>query len=516
MTTLFFPILLLLFSFGINFFYGSIGVLPIDTFAHFDTGSRILNGEVPFKDYWTTSGPFIDYMQSIYFYFFGISWFSYILNGSVINSIISLFTYEFFKVINLKSKFAFIYALCFSILANPSMGSPFVDHYSSFFSLLAIYSFLYAIYSKKNFFFFLVPILILIGFFCKQTPSAYIVLIIIFSSIVYFFQTKNISWLKIFSISSILSILLSSFYLIYNNIDLELFLTQYLYFPKTIAESRLGTYDLGFFRIVKDFKLIIIPIVILAYFTFFKNNEKKIEINITNMMFCLFSVALIFHQLLTWNFIFIFFLIPILCGIIQSNIVDKFKYKKIMVFFIMIFCVGSTLKFHERFNLERKMLKLENISLKKSIDSELINIKLKGLKWVTFYEYKNPELEIKIIKDSLEKIKKEKRNAMLISNLQFFESITKKKLNSPNRWFENSVAYPSPENDHYQYYILFLKNLIIEKKIKVIFIETIIHRDHDHIINTLLTKFSKNCSIKINMNERFDKLDISRCLSDLL
>ena len=153
MTTLFFPILLLLFSFGINFFYGSIGVLPIDTFAHFDTGSRILNGEVPFKDYWTTSGPFIDYMQSIYFYFFGISWFSSILNGSVINSIISLFTYEFFKIINLKSKFAFIYALCFSILANPSMGSPFVDHYSSFFSLLAIYSFLYAIYSIHYFIF---------------------------------------------------------------------------------------------------------------------------------------------------------------------------------------------------------------------------------------------------------------------------------------------------------------------------------------------------------------------------
>ena len=516
MTTLFFPIFLVFFSFSINFFYGSLGVLPIDTFSHFDTGLRVLNGEVPFKDYWTTSGPFIDYIQSVYFKFFGISWFSYILNGSVINSIVTFFTYKFLRIINLDSKFAFIYALFFSILANPSMGSPFVDHYSSFLSLLSIYSFIYAIYSKKNLFFFLVPILVFIGFLCKQTPSAYVALVIIFCSIIYFFETRDISWLKIFILSSILSIMLLIVYLIYYEIDLELFLIQYFYFPQTIAGDRINTYDFSFLRIFKDFKLIIIPIIVLIYYIFNKKIEKKTEVKLTNIIICLFSSALIFHQLLTWNFIFIFFLIPILCGIIQMNITDKFRFKKTMIFLIMIFCIASTFKFHLRFNLERKMINLENINLKNSIDSKLINEKLKGLKWITYYESEKPELEIQIIKESLKDIKKEKKNVMLIANLQFFESITEKKLNSPNRWFENSVAYPNQQNDYYQYYILFLKNLILNKKIEVIFVETKLSKDHDHVLATLLTKFSKNCSIKTNINERFDKIDISKCLSEML
>ena len=173
MTTLFFPILLVFFSFSVNLFYGSIGVLPIDTFSHFDTGFRILKGDTPFIDYWTTSGPIIDMIQAIFFKIFGINWFSYILNGSLFNSIVSLFTYFFFRLTGLNIKFSFFYALCFSFLANPSMGSPFVDHYSTFFSLMSIFSFLYAIYTKKNYFFYFVPLLLFLAFFCKQTPSGY-------------------------------------------------------------------------------------------------------------------------------------------------------------------------------------------------------------------------------------------------------------------------------------------------------------------------------------------------------
>ena len=41
---------LILFSFLVNYYYGSIGVLPQDTFAYYDSAYRILNGAVPFKD----------------------------------------------------------------------------------------------------------------------------------------------------------------------------------------------------------------------------------------------------------------------------------------------------------------------------------------------------------------------------------------------------------------------------------------------------------------------------------
>ena len=131
--TLIIPITLVIFSFLLNFFYSSKGVLPIDTFAHFDTGFRVTQGEIPFKDYWTTSGLFIDIFQFFLFNIFGVSWSSYIINGSIINALITLFLFFFLKEINIKTGYAFFYSFCFSILANPSIGTPFVDHYSAFF-----------------------------------------------------------------------------------------------------------------------------------------------------------------------------------------------------------------------------------------------------------------------------------------------------------------------------------------------------------------------------------------------
>ena len=47
-----------------------LSVFPLDSFAYFDTGFRILLGEYPFKDYWIIHGPFIDYFQSFFFYIF--------------------------------------------------------------------------------------------------------------------------------------------------------------------------------------------------------------------------------------------------------------------------------------------------------------------------------------------------------------------------------------------------------------------------------------------------------------
>ena len=61
-----FVIFLFFFSLLINQYYGNRGIFPADSFAHFDTGFRILLGEYPFKNYWVVSGPFIDYLQAVF------------------------------------------------------------------------------------------------------------------------------------------------------------------------------------------------------------------------------------------------------------------------------------------------------------------------------------------------------------------------------------------------------------------------------------------------------------------
>jgi hypothetical protein len=48
-------------GFIFNYYFGSIGVFPIDTFSHFDTGYLVLKGYAPFKDYWATTGSILDF-----------------------------------------------------------------------------------------------------------------------------------------------------------------------------------------------------------------------------------------------------------------------------------------------------------------------------------------------------------------------------------------------------------------------------------------------------------------------
>ena len=58
--------LISIFAFLINFYVGSNGVYPVDTFIHYDNGYRILLGEHPIKDYWIVHGFLIDYIQAIF------------------------------------------------------------------------------------------------------------------------------------------------------------------------------------------------------------------------------------------------------------------------------------------------------------------------------------------------------------------------------------------------------------------------------------------------------------------
>ena len=61
-------LLIFLFSLLINQYYANKGAFPIESFAHFDIAFRILQGDIPFQDYWLVSGLFIDYTQALFFY----------------------------------------------------------------------------------------------------------------------------------------------------------------------------------------------------------------------------------------------------------------------------------------------------------------------------------------------------------------------------------------------------------------------------------------------------------------
>ena len=61
-------ILILLVSFAANYYYGSIGVFPVDTFAFFDSANFINKGFLPIRDYWLDIKWFFCWYFSINFF----------------------------------------------------------------------------------------------------------------------------------------------------------------------------------------------------------------------------------------------------------------------------------------------------------------------------------------------------------------------------------------------------------------------------------------------------------------
>ena len=142
--------IIIIFSFVINWQLSKIGVFPMDTFLHYDSSYRILKGEIPIRDYWIVSGAFVDFLQAFFFKIFGINWLAYTIHSSLLNLAISVFTFQILIKLKLKEVFAFFYTICFSILAYPISGTPFLDLHATFFSLIAFYFLILALEDPKK------------------------------------------------------------------------------------------------------------------------------------------------------------------------------------------------------------------------------------------------------------------------------------------------------------------------------------------------------------------------------
>ena len=193
---IFYILILFIFSILFNQYYGYIGIFPLDSFIIFNSGYDTLNGYFPFKDYWTITGPFIDFTVAILFKIFGVSWSIYVLYASIFNFIFTIATFYILYKFGLNFYYCFLYAFLLSILAYPSAGTPYTDHQNSFLSIIAVYCFILALKTNLKIYWFLLPVIIGISFLTKQAPSGHIFLIISLLSSVHFIFNYNAKMLK--------------------------------------------------------------------------------------------------------------------------------------------------------------------------------------------------------------------------------------------------------------------------------------------------------------------------------
>jgi len=508
-----YPTILAIFSLFINQYLANRGVFPIDSFLIFDAAFNILSGNHPFKDYWLISGPFVDYIQSLFFLIFGINWTSYVMHASALNMALALFSFYYFLNIGLKNFYAFIYSLGVAILAYPSIGTPFIDHHSVIFCIMASFSVSLAILLKKNLFWILTPIFITFSFFSKQIPSPYFIILFAVIISIYFYSTKNANkniLLNLFFGGLISFILVISVFLI-NEIPIKNFLVQYILYPFSLGGERIDKLNIDSKNLIMQFKYIYIALIPLVVSTFSlvkikkKNLTEKDEL-VVSLLFLGSVAILIYCQLLTKNQVLIFFLIPISAAYSHAY-AKKYFNNKYLIYFILVIFVFTTVKYHIRFNQNRKFIELVNVNLSLAEDAIRLDKRLQGLKWITPHYPDKPENEIDLLLYAKSILSEEREEKIIITDYQFFSSLLNNKIASPNKWYDG-LSIPDRKNKYYYVHKNFFLSKIKKNKIKHLFFIG----KQKHKMNFFEEFINENeCTVSNQFNELLIEFDISKC-----
>ena len=179
------------------------------------------------------------------------------------------------------------------------------------------------------------------------------------------------------------------------------------------------------------------------------------------------------------------------------------------MFLVFIFiCLFVTLKYHLRFNEERKFHELENTNLELSIDAKKIHKKLSGLNWITPQQFKNnPEKEINLINQIQLTLMKDSRNKMVLTTYPFFSAILNEKLFSPFRLYAgDGTQQPLKGNEYTVKYKELMINLIKKNKIAVIYI---IGSLESNIIYDYVDKY---CFEETNIFKQLKSYELKNCV----
>ena len=315
-------------------------------------------------------------------------------------------------------------------------------------------------------------LLLFFSFLSKQVPIAYAVIIQGPIIIYHFYIKKDFSNLKFIILCSVLLVIIFFVILSLLNINFSLFFSEYIQYPREIGSGRFDFFSISLKSFFNKFKFILIPLIVCSFFQIknYMRRKKSLDYNNLKNFLLIFtlSISLLIHQLMTKNQIYIYFLIPLLFGILDQHLDKEVKKGKKYISLILIASlILVTFKYHLRFNETRKFHELENVNLNQTIKAEKIHVSLKGNLWINPAYQGTPSEEIKLINSSIKELEGINEEILLITNYLFIDSITKKKMNLPSKAFTlDGTTYPRLSNRMSIEYKKFLFKKIEKIKIK--------------------------------------------------
>ena len=481
-----------------------------------DSSNSVIKGHLPIRDFWIFTGLLLDYMGAFFLKVFGNNWNSYLAHSSVMNIVATLGLFFFLKELKLKLKYIFFYSVSFATLCYPLIGTPFAYVHAYIFSLLLILNLIIAINNKNGFLWFIFPYICFFAFLSMQTPTAFILLTAIIFLIYYFFKNKDVKNLKFFIYGCLSCLILFCLFLYITKTPLINFIYQYILFPLTIGEGRIVSDDVAYVELIDqlnlkrlfgDFKFIHFFLLPLIFFSLKNKSKISEQDNIINWMIILSTLAFIFNQLITANQIYIFSLIPLLAGVLHYNL-DKLNFDIKISYLIILLVLFATIKFHYRFNIDRKFLDLESVKKDNAISASEIHVNLKNLKWLSRYD--NPENELKVLKQALKIVDKDDRNLTLITHYNFMSTVLNKNFFLLNRWYLwDNNTHPTEKHKYFDFYKSLVNKNIKSNNVEVIYL---LGQKNEIIFDEIKNYFTDVCfKSKTLVENKFSIHEIVSC-----
>ena len=171
----------------------------------------------------------------------------------------------------------------------------------------------------------------------------------------------------------------------------------------------------------------------------------------------------------------------------------------------MSILIFSTIKYHLRFNENKKFMELSNVDLNLAIDASILDKSLKGLKWITPNYPNNPSKEIEKLIEIKKIILADETKKILISDYQILPAILKLKTVTPNKWFDD-LSVPRPNDKYFENYKDFFTKSLNSQNIETIYL----FKDKERFLTKIL---EKNCYKKKLISEILLKFEIKKCLN---
>ena len=173
---------LALFAFGLALclHYGRRGFMPLDQSIVWDAGWRVLDGQVPFRDFVTTTSLVPGTLQAGVFGLMGVSWLAYCLHAAVFNGLFAIVTFALLRSQGLHPAAAAAFGGAAAVFFYPPFGVPYGDQHSFFFGLLALLLCALALRAEAapaggaSRLWALVPAALLLGYLSKPIPVAFL------------------------------------------------------------------------------------------------------------------------------------------------------------------------------------------------------------------------------------------------------------------------------------------------------------------------------------------------------